>query len=103
VLRTRVLDEGTLESYLSRLAIILEGRAVGALHVKPADGPNAAQPTQANELLFSESINTTEEPTICATEVQTEDDSEPVQFLYVFWKIKVQLGEHEFTHDLVFR
>jgi hypothetical protein len=95
VLRTKVLGESALESYLSRLAITLEGRAVGALHVKPVEGQNAGQPSQANELLFSETINTTEEPTICATEVQTEDDSEPVQFLYVFWKIKVILGEHE--------
>jgi hypothetical protein len=92
VLRTKVLRESTLEAYLSRLTITLEGRAVGALHVKSAEGQNPGQSTQANELLFSEVINTTEEPTICATEVQTEDDSDPIQFLYVFWKIKVHLG-----------
>jgi hypothetical protein len=98
VLRTKVLGESALESYLSRLAITVEGRAVGALHVKPTGGQNPAQSSQANELLFSETINTTEEPTICATEVQTEDDSEPVQFLYVFWRINVHLGKLK-VHD----
>jgi hypothetical protein len=102
VLRTRVLGESTLEAYLSRLVITLEGRAVGALHVKSADGQNPTQPSQANELLFSEIINTTEEPTICATEVQTEEESEPVQFLYVFWKTKVHLGKLKFiTYSLL--
>jgi hypothetical protein len=88
-----VLGESTLEAYLSRLAITLEGRAVGAVHVKHTEGQNSSQSSQANELLFSEIINTTEEPTICATEVQPEDESEPVQYLYVFWKTKVHLSK----------
>jgi hypothetical protein len=94
VLRTKALGESTLETYLSRLAITLEARAVGTLLAKPTDGQSVAQPSQANELLFSEIIKNTEEPTILATEVQTEDDTEPSQFLYVFWKVEVHLGAY---------
>lgn len=92
MLRTKVLGESTLEAYLSRLAITLEARAVGTLLPKPGEGQPPAQSVQANELLFTETIDDLEEPTICATEVQSEDDSEPIQFLYVFWKVKVHLG-----------
>ncbi|KAF2431100.1 hypothetical protein EJ08DRAFT_632809 [Tothia fuscella] len=90
VLRTKLVGETSLDAYLARLAITLEARAVGSLLVKPGDA--SSQPTQANELLFSDTIKHTEDPTICATEVQSDDDSEPVQFVYVFWRVKVLLS-----------
>jgi hypothetical protein len=87
VLRTRLLEEDTLEAYLDRLAITLDARAYGSSFPKS----NEEKPAVVNELLFSGSI-TDPDPTICATEVQPEDEAEPVQYLYVFWKISVPLG-----------
>ncbi|KAF2401219.1 hypothetical protein EJ06DRAFT_542607 [Trichodelitschia bisporula] len=91
VLRTKALDEESLTRFLSRLIITLEARAVGTLPLKQGEVPTT-QPSQVNELLFSETIKTAEEPTICATELQPEGESDAVQLLYVFWKVTVPLG-----------
>jgi hypothetical protein len=88
VLRTRLLEEDTLEAYLGRLAITLDARAYGSSYPKSSED----KPTVVNELLFSGSI-TDSDPTICATEVQPEGEAEPLQYLYVFWKIAVPLGK----------
>ncbi|KIW01311.1 uncharacterized protein PV09_07347 [Verruconis gallopava] len=89
VLRTRLLDEKTLEAFLARLAITLEARAYGTLHVKPGENE---KPSPVNELLFQGAIDQGEEPTICATEVQREGHEGPIQYLYIFWKITVPIS-----------
>jgi hypothetical protein len=81
------LDEDTLEAYLDRLAITLDARAYGSSYPKSSE----EKPVVINELLFSGSVSDTE-PTICATEVQPEGEGEAIQYLYVFWKISVPLG-----------
>ncbi|RDI85515.1 hypothetical protein Vi05172_g4503 [Venturia inaequalis] len=82
-----ITGEDTLEAYLDRLAIALEARAYGSSFPKSSE----EKPAVINELLFSGTIKDSD-PTICATEVQSEGDSEPLQYLYVFWKISVPLG-----------
>lgn len=89
VLRTKLLDEDVLEAYLNRLAISLEARAYGTLHVKAGESEKSVS---ANELLFSGAISRTEEPIICATEVQHEGQDEPIQYVYIFWKLLVPIG-----------
>ena len=93
VLRTKLLDEDTLEAYLARLAISLEARAYGTLYNRQDDDHHAnKKPATANELLYSGTIDPDEEPTICATEVQTEGHDEPIQYVYIFWKVTVPIS-----------
>jgi hypothetical protein len=87
VLRTRLIEEDTLEAYLDRLAITLDARAYGSSFPKSSE----EKPAVVNELLFSGSI-IDPDPTICATEVQPEGEADAIQYLYVFWKISVPLG-----------
>lgn len=91
VLRTRLLGEDTLEAYLDRLAITLDARAYGSSFPKSSED----KPVVINELLFSGTVKDAD-PTICATEVQSEGESEPIQYLYVFWKISVPLGNNSY-------
>ena len=88
VLRTKLLDEDSLETYLERLTITLEARAYGTLHVKPGENEKSHP---ANELLYSGSIDQDNEPTICATEVQSDGSSEAIQYAYIFWKLLVPI------------
>jgi hypothetical protein len=88
VLRTKLLDEDVLEAYLERLAISLEARAYGTLHVKPGENE---KPVLANELLYSGAIDQDEDPVICATEVQHEGQDESIQYVYIFWKLVVPI------------
>ncbi|TID21821.1 hypothetical protein E6O75_ATG05216 [Venturia nashicola] len=87
VLRTRLLGEDTLQAYLGRLTITLDARAYGSSFPKSSE----EKPAVINELLFAGAIQDSD-PTICATEVQSEGESEPLQYLYVFWKTSVPLG-----------
>ena len=95
VLRTKLLDEDTLEAYLARLAISIEARAYGTIHTRPDDHQHQSyhqqKPATANELLYSGTIDPNQEPTICATEVQPEGSDEPIQYVYIFWKLTVPL------------
>lgn len=93
MLRTKLLDEDVLEAYLARLAVSLEARAYGTLHAKPGENEKS---TPANELLYSGAIDQDEEPTICATEVQHEGQDEPVQYVYIFWKLTVPICKFDY-------
>jgi hypothetical protein len=85
------LGENDLKLYLSRLALALEVRAVGQQVQKAGDGVQA-QLSQVTELLTSETVKSSDDPLILATEIQPESDAEPVQYIYIFWKVVVHLG-----------
>jgi len=92
VLRIQALDETELKIYLSRLSLSIEARAVGQQIIKPADGSHPPQVKEASEVLASETVNISDDPLICATEIQAEDDSGPTQYIYIFWKVSIPLG-----------
>jgi hypothetical protein len=81
VFRTPLLDEGTLTSYLSRLAISLDVFVFGS-------APASDQEPKANppkELIYSVAIKDTEPPTI------THHDKGDAAYTYVSWKVEVPL------------
>jgi len=90
VLRISLLEENTLRSYLSRLAINLETYATGVVH------PPNAKPNDSGvghkELLHSETIEESEEPLVVASNSQADDDSAAQQYVHVFWKVNVTIG-----------
>ncbi|KAK3076700.1 hypothetical protein LTS18_012298, partial [Coniosporium uncinatum] len=91
VLRTPFIDEDTLKSYLSRLAIHLETYATGVVlppNAKP-DEPGVGH----KELLHSETVTDSEEPIVVASGSQSDDDSGAQQYVHVFWKVNVTIGE----------
>jgi hypothetical protein len=85
------LRENDLKLYLSRLTVALEVRAVGQQVQKAGDGAQT-QLSQVTELLASETVKSSDDPLILATEIQPESDAEPVQYIYVFWKVVLHLG-----------
>jgi hypothetical protein len=101
VLRTPALGEYELKKYLSRLAITIEARAVGPQAPKPGDPPSApSHGRDVTETLASESVNISDDPLICATEIQLESpegEAEPVQYIYMFWKVIIPLGMFKST------
>jgi hypothetical protein len=92
VLRTPAVEEGDLKSYLSRLSLSLECHAVGQQLVKPSDASQPAQARETKELLVSDTISVTDDPLICATEIQSEEETESIQYIYIFWKAIVPIG-----------
>ncbi|KAF2496180.1 hypothetical protein BU16DRAFT_561014 [Lophium mytilinum] len=79
VLRTPQIEESTLKSYLSRLAINLELYAVNT-----APNPEAETFTPpTKELLYSETIKDSFDPIVCIHE------SEANTHIYVVWKVEV--------------
>jgi hypothetical protein len=98
VLRTPAIDEFALKNYLSRLSITIEARAVGQQVPKPGDPPSGRDVT---ETLASELVNISDDPIICATEIQpesSEGDIEPAQYIYLFWKVTIPIGESFGSH-----
>jgi hypothetical protein len=92
VLRIPALGEDELRNFLSRLAVTLEARAVGQQLQKSADGTQTHL-NQVTELLSSEVVKNSDDPLILATEIQLESDADPVQYIYVFWKVILPLGK----------
>jgi hypothetical protein len=100
VLRTPAIDEIALKNYLSRLSINIEARAVGQQVPKPGEPPSTAR--DVTETLASESVNISDDPLICATEIQPESvegDIEPAQYIYMFWKVTIPIGESFGSHE----
>jgi hypothetical protein len=93
VLRIPALDEDELKLYISRLSINLEAQAVGQTVVRPAEGPHPPQMREVKELLASEPVNILDDPLILATELQAEGDSDSYQYIYLFWKSVIPIGE----------
>jgi len=90
-LRTGPLSEDALRSFVGRLTVTIEARAVGSVTTQSADG-KGAQLTQANELLHSTSVDE-DEPTVCAVELHSEEDEDgPKRYLYSFWKTLIPIG-----------
>ncbi|KAJ4985727.1 hypothetical protein SVAN01_08814 [Stagonosporopsis vannaccii] len=81
VFRTPLLEDEALKSYLGRLAVSLDVFAFGT-----APGPDQEAKALPKELLYSETIKDTNEPTIVLHE------SEGVQHAYVFWKVDVPIA-----------
>jgi hypothetical protein len=92
VLRTPALSERDLKIHLSRLSISIEAHAIGQQVIKPGDAANPPQLREAKELLATETLDVSEDPMICAAEVQAEAESEPEQFIYIFWKVVMPIG-----------
>ncbi|KAF2667455.1 hypothetical protein BT63DRAFT_292685 [Microthyrium microscopicum] len=92
LLRIPALDEDELKQFISRLAITVETRATGQIIDKPGDARNPAVVREATEALSAEAVNISEEPLMCATEIQPEDDAEPQQYLFLFWKVIIPIG-----------
>lgn len=82
VFRTPLLEDQALKSYLDRLAVNLDVYAFGT-----APGPDQEAKALPKELLYSETIKDTNEPTIVLHE------SESVQHAYVFWKVDAPIGK----------
>ena len=83
VFRTPLLEDETLKSYLDRLAVNLDVFAFGT-----APGPDQGAKALPKELIYSETIKDTNEPTIVLHE------SGNTKHAYVFWKIEVAIGKH---------
>ncbi|KAF2735208.1 hypothetical protein EJ04DRAFT_534376 [Polyplosphaeria fusca] len=81
VLRTPLLQEVSLKSYLSRLAITLEAFVFGSA---PSPEPEAKAPPP-KELIYSETIKDSNEPLV----LRHEQDSSHV---YVIWSVDVFIG-----------
>jgi hypothetical protein len=97
VLRIPALGEEELLSYLNRLVVTLEARAVGQQFQKAANG-SQTQLSQVTELLSSEVVKKSDDPLILATEIQLESDADPVQYIYVFWKVVLPLGKNRHSN-----
>lgn len=82
VFRTPLLEDEALKSYLGRLAVNLDVFAFGT-----APGPDQETKALPKELIFSETIKDTNEPTI----VLHENDHG--KHAYVFWKVDVAIGK----------
>ncbi|KAF2199922.1 hypothetical protein GQ43DRAFT_375095 [Delitschia confertaspora ATCC 74209] len=80
VLRTPLIEESTLNSYLARLAISLESFALSTASNSDSKETRASPP---KELIFSETIRDSYEPSF----VRRETDAEP--HVYVIWKVDV--------------
>lgn len=77
-----MLEDAALKSYLERLAVNLDVYAFGT-----APGPDQEAKALPKELLYSETIKDTNEPTIVLHE------SDDITHAYVFWKIEVPICE----------
>lgn len=82
VFRTPLLEDEALKSYLDRLAVNLDVFAFGT-----APGPDQEAKALPKELIYSELIKDTNEPTIVLHE------SEGTKHAYVFWKVEVPIGK----------
>lgn len=82
VFRTPLLENQVLKSYLDRLAVNLDVFAFGT-----APGSDHETKALPKELIYSETIKDTNEPTIVLHE---NDDG---KHAYVFWKVEVAIGK----------
>ena len=82
VFRTPLPQDEVLKSYLDRLAVNLDVFAFGT-----APGPDQEAKALPKELIYSETIKDTDEPTIVLHE------SGDARHAYVFWKVDVAIGE----------
>ena len=85
VFRTPLLEDDVLKSYLDRLAVTLDVFAFGT-----APGPDQETKALPKELIYSETIKDTNEPTI----VLHENDHG--KHAYVFWKVDVPIGKLQY-------
>ncbi|KAF2996659.1 hypothetical protein E8E13_003755 [Curvularia kusanoi] len=81
VFRTPLLEDDTLKSYLDRLAVNLDVYAFGT-----APGPDQEAKALPKELIYSETIKDTNEPTIV---LHQSDDA---KHAYVIWKVQVPIA-----------
>ena len=86
VFRTPYLEDETLKSYLDRLAVNLDVYALGTV-----SGPDQEAKALPKELIYSETIKDTNEPTIV---LHQSDDT---KHAYVIWKVQVPIGENTST------
>lgn len=82
VFRTPYLEDETLKSFLDRLAVNLDVYALGT-----APGPDQEAKALPKELIYSETIKDTNEPTIV---LHQSDDT---KHAYVIWKLQVPIGD----------
>lgn len=80
--RTPLLENDTLKSYLDRLAVNLDVFAFGT-----APGPDQESKALPKELIHTETIKDTNEPTIV---LHQSDDA---KHAYVIWKVDVPIGK----------
>lgn len=90
VLRTIAVSEHVLKRNLPRLQIELEARAVGQQGPKSGDIPSNRDIV---ETLATETVNISDDPLICATEVQGESLDSPAQHMFLFWKVVIPIGK----------
>lgn len=85
------MSETALASFIARVSVAVEARAVGSVPVQSGDG-KGTQLTQANELLHSAPLGG-EEPTVCAVEFHSDDEGNRAEnYLYAVWKILIPIG-----------
>ena len=91
ILRTPYQDETTLKSYLTRLAVNLEIQARGSLLRSPGghDVPRETSPSRTEDILWSGSIDTLEDPFIV---VQEEEEHENSHTILAIWTTRALLS-----------
>jgi hypothetical protein len=87
VFRTPLLEDKVLKSYLDRVVVNVDVFAFGT-----APGPDQEAKALPKELIYSETIKDTNEPTIVLHE------SGDTKHAYVFWKVEVPIGESRPQH-----
>ncbi|MCJ1267260.1 hypothetical protein MMC22_007145 [Lobaria immixta] len=90
VLRTPFSDEPELQSFLSRLAIVVEAHAIGS--PRPSETHNAPQEqslSQNTDTIWSTAVDTSEEPLIM---IQKRDVQTAKPHVFVTWKITAFLN-----------
>lgn len=90
VLRTLYCNEPKLKSYISRLTIGVEAHAFSSSN--PLQGQEASKdqsPSQSRDIIWSTTVDTTEEPVII---VQQKDGGDENPQVYIVWKVLAYLS-----------
>ncbi|KAL9123004.1 MAG: hypothetical protein Q9187_000442 [Circinaria calcarea] len=91
VLRTPYQDEQSLKAYIARLAVALEAHAVSSPSTEghPSGVRNGTFGGQTRDVIWSEKVDTAEEPVIVVEEATEHDDTRD---MFVIWKLIAHLS-----------
>ena len=97
ILRLPYQEENVLTSYLSRLSITLEAHALNQQQPPPSPPPPSGDvppptPIQTKDLIYSGTVNETEEPLIIVHGTSEGADDDGQGHVFAIWKATVFLG-----------
>lgn len=91
VLRTPYSEERELQSFVSRLAIVVEAHAIGSSRTSDTqNGPQEQPLSQNRDMIWSAAVDTAEEPLII---IQQNDVPSAKPDMLVTWKLTALLSE----------